>query len=200
MSSAPNTPKYGRGQVVEIINSVINKMEIGNNRDVYQHIAELASIIDSLKKDIAAMNPEHVKNSHIPDSMDELDAVVVATEEATHKIMSVCEDIGKLAESLDGAPKAALDEHVTKIYEACTFQDITGQRIRNVVTTLRVIEEKVDRIMDTLGDKVGLKITDGKHEKVVSINDDKSLLNGPQLADKAITQAEIDKLLAEFDN
>ncbi len=197
----PNTPRYGRGQVIEIINSVVEKIDsgTGSRRDVFLHLAELAQIIDSLKKDISSHKPEHVKNSHIPDATDELGEVVTATEEATNKIMSLCEDIQGLAEKAEPAIYQAINDKTNEIFEACSFQDITGQRIKNVVTTLRVIEDKIDKIMETLGDTVGLKTTEGKFEKVVSVDDEKSLLNGPQMADKAITQADIDKLLAEFD-
>lgn len=196
----PNTPRYGRGQVIEIINSVITKMDTTvANREVFAHIAELAEIIDSLKRDINSQSPQHVGNSHIPDATDELGEVVRATAAATHKIMTTCEEIEEIAEGLDAPQKDALTGKVTEIYEACSFQDITGQRIKNVVATLRVIEEKVDRIMQTLGDKVGLKVDEGRLEKTVSVDDEQSLLNGPQMADKAITQDDIDKLLAEFD-
>ncbi len=196
----PNSEKYGRGQVIEIINSVIGKIDNTNaNRELFLHIAELAEIIDSLKRDISSQNPEHVKNSHIPDAADELGAVVKATAEATNKIMSVCEEIQEIAGTLDAEPQQAINNKTMEIFEACSFQDITGQRIRNVVTTLRVIEEKIEKIMDTLGDKVGLKVNNGHYQKVVSVDDDKSLLNGPQLPDKAITQDDIDKILAQFD-
>ncbi len=197
----PNSQKYGRGQVIEIINSVITKIDTTHaNRDVFAHIAELAEIIDALRKDITAHSPQHVKNSHVPDATDELGEVVRATADATHKIMSICEEIETFAGGLEADQHEALSAKVTQIYEACTFQDVTGQRIKNVVTTLQLIEEKVDRIMDTLGDKVGLKVGEGKYEKEVSIDDAKSLMNGPQMADKAISQDEIDRLLAEFDN
>ncbi|HEU4837935.1 MAG TPA: hypothetical protein VFS88_00820 [Micavibrio sp.] len=48
----PNTPQYARGQVIEIITSVLNKMDAdkATSRDVYLHLAELVQIIDSLKK------------------------------------------------------------------------------------------------------------------------------------------------------
>lgn len=198
----PNTPRYARGQVIEIINSVIDKIDTDKSvtREVFVHLSELAQIIDSLKKDISSVQPGHVKNSHIPDATDELGAVVTATAEATNKIMSVCEEIEAIAGTVEGAPGEDIRNKVTQIYEACGFQDITGQRIRNVVGTLQVIETKIDRIMETLNETVGLKISDEKFEKVVSIDDDKSLLNGPQMPDKAVTQADIDKLLAEFDN
>ena len=197
-----NTPKYGRGQVIEIINSVVNKIDAGtpDTREVFLHIAELAQIIDSLKKEISSQRPEHVKNSHIPDATDELDAVVTATAEATHIIMTACEEIQEQAVALDPAVAQPITDKVNQIFEACSFQDITGQRIRKVVSTLAIIEEKIDGLMNTLGDAVGVKMSEDKAEKIISVDDEKSLLNGPQMAGKAISQDDIDKLLAEFDN
>lgn len=198
----PDTPRYARGQVIEIINSVIEKVDAEKSatREVFLHLAELAQIIDSLKKDISSVQPGHVKHSHIPEATDELGAVVTATAEATNKIMSVCEEIETIADGVEGQPGEDIRNKITQIYEACGFQDITGQRIRNVVSTLQVIEHKIDAIMTTLNETVGLKLSDDKYEKVVSIHDDKSLLNGPQMPEKAVTQEDIDKLLAEFDN
>lgn len=197
----PNTPRYARGQVIEIINSVITKMETEKDvtREVFMHLSELAQIIDSLKKDISSVKPGHVKNSYIPDATDELGAVVTATAEATNKIMTVCEEIEGIANSVEGQSSEKIKDKVTQIYEACGFQDITGQRIRNVIATLQIIEQKIDSIMETLGNTVGLRVSDDKLEKVISVDDEKSLLNGPQLPSKAVTQADIDKLLADFD-
>lgn len=197
-----NTPQYARGQVIEIINSVLEKMDADKavNRDVYVHLAELVQIIDSLKKDITSARPGHVTNSHIPDATDELGAVVIATAEATNRIMSVCEEIETIAEGVEGPAAADIRNRITQIYEACGFQDITGQRIRNVVATLQVIEDKIGQIMGTLTEALGVRMAEERLEKAVSADDAKSLLNGPQLPDKAITQDDIDKLLAEFDN
>lgn len=197
----PNTPQYARGQVIEIIHSVINKMEADKDvtREVFLHLSELAQIIDSLKKDISSVKPGHVKNSYIPDATDELGAVVTATAEATNKIMTVCEEIEGIADSVEGTPSSEIKERITQIYEACGFQDITGQRIRNVIGTLQIIEQKIDSIMETLGTTVGLRVSDEKLEKAISIEDEKSLMNGPQMPAKAVTQEDIDKLLADFD-
>lgn len=195
-----DTPLYARRQVMEIISSVLSKTDgQGISREVYAHLAELAEIIDSLKKDISAASPQHVKNSHIPDATDELDAVVMATAEATNKIMSVCEEIETIAHDLPTEKRDEISARVTQIYEACGFQDITGQRIKNVVATLQVIENKVDGIMSVLRDKVGLKMAEGRIEKPVSLDDEKTLMSGPQLQGKGVTQEEIDRLLAEFD-
>lgn len=200
---SPEGKAYGRGQVIEIINSVINKMDetTHDKRDIYLHIAELATTIDSLKREIAESRPDHVGSSHVPDAKDELDEIVKATAVATNNIMGVCEEIEKVASAVESEKSSQITDLVTQIYEACTFQDITGQRIQKVVSTLREIEVKVDRIMDTLSATVGpLNISDDYQERQADVNDEKSLLNGPQMADKAISQEEIDRLLAEFDN
>ncbi len=193
---------YGRGQVLEIINSVITKMDESTheNREVYLHIAELAETIAKLKKEIADSRPDHVKSAHLPGAKEELDAIVEATATATNAIMTTCEDMGTLAQTLETEKQDKLNALVTQIFEACTFQDITGQRIRKVFSVLVEIEGKIDSIMATLDDTVGpLRMTGDYEEVQARVDDEKSLLHGPQMADKAISQEEIDKLLASFD-
>jgi chemotaxis regulatin CheY-phosphate phosphatase CheZ len=69
-----------------------------------------------------------------------------------------------------------------------------------VVATLQVIEGKIGLIMNSLIETLGIEVSEERLEKSVSVDEANSLLNGPQLPDKAISQADIDKLLAEFDN
>ncbi len=83
---------------------------------------------------------------------------------------------------------------MTRIYEACSFQDITGQRITKVVTTLKVIEEKVAHIISTFGPNIPPMAKTGTH-----VASDADLLNGPQLPANAMDQSDIDKLLASFE-
>lgn len=190
---------YERGQVLEIINSVISKMEGASDptRQIYQQLADLLQTIERLKNDISETRPDHVKSEAIPVATDELDAVVEATAEATNAIMAACEELEKISETVEGENSAAIIDQVTKIYEACGFQDITGQRINKVVATLHTIETTVEGLIKTLDDQVGPLLRQAK------ANDDRegdeALLNGPQMPDKAVTQEDIDKLLAEFD-
>jgi chemotaxis protein CheZ len=72
----------------------------------------------------------------------ELEAVVQATEEAANRIMEAAEAIGDWlregkndAEALD-----AVNEKVNAIFEACSFQDVTGQRIRRAIQHLQQVE------------------------------------------------------------
>ena len=98
--------------------------------------------------------------------------------------------------------EAAVTEEVMKVYEACSFQDITGQRITKVVSTLKTIEDKVDRLVEVLGNKLPVDThhsEEGDAEEEDTRVGDERLLNGPQMAEDAISQDEIDKLLASFD-
>ncbi len=93
--------------------------------------------------------------------------------------------------------REAIQSGVTKVYEACSFQDLTGQRISKIVKSLREIENKVTAILEVLGDKMGDVETRSAGDTRTG---DAALMNGPQLPGQAISQDDIDKLLADLDN
>ncbi len=77
---------------------------------------------------------------------DELDAVTAGTAQATQKILAAAEEIDQLADSLSAALKGKLEQElaqdiadsVLRIFEACNFQDLIGQRVAKVMKTLTV--------------------------------------------------------------
>ena len=73
----------------------------------------------------------------------ELEAVVEATEKAANQIMEAAEAIGTCIEQARDDPMAiqAITARLNSIFEACTFQDITGQRIRRAIDHLQRVEE-----------------------------------------------------------
>lgn len=191
---------YQRDEVVQIINSVLEKVngqKGGVENAVYRQLCELKDIIEQARAEISSAHPSEIKEKHIPSATDELDAVVSATAEATGIIMDCCEVIQQAVGETAPEVATAVEAEVTKIFEACSFQDITGQRITKVVKTLKIIDEKISMLLSVLTRKMP-----GLSKAAVAQNEEapESLLNGPQLPDKAITQADIDKLLAEFDN
>ncbi len=191
-----NTSKKDR--IVRIIGSMINKVSEADHqmREVFfQELVDLKKVIDESRAEIGLARPGDIQNKDIPTATDELDAVVASTEEATGTIMDACEAIQNHAEKIEGEHADAINNEIMKIYEACSFQDITGQRINKVVSTLQSIDERVGHLISVLGDKlahVGEPIEDEREG-------DEKLMNGPQLPDQGVTQDEIDRLLAEFD-
>jgi chemotaxis protein CheZ len=159
-------------------------------------VEELGRTIAAAKAEIAALNVDDITDSHIPSATDELDAIVAHTAAATDSILEVCETLdgvgAQLAATEEGRANAArLQEATTKIYEACSFQDITGQRISKVVATLKTIEAKVAGIVSTFSGR--------RPAAPPELPPEAQLLNGPQLPHAAMDQSDIDKLLASFD-
>ncbi len=203
MTSDNHDHPYERDEVVRIIDSVIEKVRAGEDVSrsaIFRELEDLKKLIEDARREISAVGAGDIQDKHIPTATDELDAVIGATEEATGIIMDSCEAIQKQMSQMEAAAVAAIEAAVTRIFEACSFQDITGQRITKVVKTLKQIEEKVSSVLGVLGKgmpgSVGaplLPAVPGCAATPVS------LLNGPQMPDKAARQEEIDRILAEFD-
>jgi chemotaxis protein CheZ len=78
----------------------------------------------------------------------ELEAVVSATEAAANTIMQAGEAILDWIQNgaRDAATIESLAEQVNSIFEACSFQDVTGQRIRRAIQHLQQVETMLDTI------------------------------------------------------
>jgi chemotaxis protein CheZ len=162
---------------------------------VYRELREIAGYIESMRQEIGALQANELKDSRIPMAGQELGAIVKSTEQATNTIME-CAEALMAADAKDPvAYKALVDEKMLVIFEACSFQDITGQRIKKVVDTLQHIEERVSRFAKVMQakDLEGF-LTDNERER--EERQKRLLLNGPQLENEAIKQNEVDALFS----
>jgi chemotaxis protein CheZ len=162
---------------------------------VYRELREIAGYIDSMRTEIGALQVNDLKNTRIPSAGEELGAIVKATETATNTIMECAEALMGADASDPAAYKALVDEKMMVIFEACSFQDITGQRIAKVVETLQHIEQRVARFADVMK----AKDLDGflnEDERARNERKEKLLLNGPQLAGEGVDQSDVDKMFA----
>jgi chemotaxis protein CheZ len=104
--------------------------------------AKLAGIHEQIAK-VTAVPTGVARNSGI-----ELEAVVQATEHAANQIMGAAETISAwLAAGSDPASLPAVTQQVNAIFEACTFQDLTGQRIRRAIQHLQDVESMLSGIV-----------------------------------------------------
>src|SRR3546814_7907089 len=108
----------------------------------------MARYYNVARAEIAELRPDDINSEHLPAATDELTAIVGSTEQANHTIFEAVEGIEALTEQMDTEVGAQVSAAVTSIFEACGFQDITGQRITKVVTALQKIETKVDALLD----------------------------------------------------
>jgi chemotaxis protein CheZ len=158
-------------------------------------IRDLSQYIAGMKREIASISPDQMKSTLIDPATNELDATVEATAAATNTIMDVAEKLMELSGQIPGDHGGKVMDYVTQIFEACTFQDITGQRIRKVITAMRAIEERIAGLAKLVD---GVGVTDETTEKPKFANpfDQGGLLNGPQLTGKGHSQASIDELFS----
>lgn len=200
MSPAEETAQqFERTEVVKIVQSVIHKMEAVNEKShetVLEELLKLAHVIEETRAEISQVGANEIGSKQVASATDELDAVVDSTKNATFSIMDACEAIqGQLA----GMPEAqanTINDNIIRIFEACSFQDITGQRISKVIKLLKEIEGKVNQLLHILGHNPGL--LDGVSSAAAKTEGDSTLLNGPQLPTNALDQDEIDRLLNSF--
>jgi chemotaxis protein CheZ len=191
-----------REEITEVVSALLATMEgdlSGANIKLYSELEALSQYIMSAKTEIAALRPDEIKDEHLPNATDELDAIVGATEVATNGILQAMESLESLTGEMSPEIAEKVTEAVTLVYESCNFQDITGQRITKVVKALKHIEQKVDDLVAAFGDEIS-KFKDIAPKKATPAKTgDAALLNGPQMPDEASKQAEIDALLASFD-
>lgn len=184
-----------RAEIADLIRQIVSSMEgeiAAPDVKFYREVEGLARYISAARAEIAAIRPKDITDQHIPTATDELDAVVGSTEEATNKIMDECDVISGIAGALPPDAAEALTTSVTRIFEACNFQDLTGQRINKVVGALKHIETKIAALLVALGDEM----SEGSPGTVHAAGEDpdKKLLNGPQMPGKGVSQDDIDRL------
>jgi chemotaxis protein CheZ len=160
---------------------------------VYGELREIAGYIEAMRHEIGTLQVNDLKDSRIPSAGLELDAIVQATETATNTIMECAEAVMAADAGDPAAYKALVDEKMMIIFETCSFQDITGQRIAKVVETLQHIEARVSRFAEVMkANDISGFLTD--RERARAERKEKFLLHGPQLAGEGVDQSAVDKL------
>jgi chemotaxis protein CheZ len=128
---------------------------------------------------------------------DELGAIVLGTESATNSILESAEAVDELAGNLaarlsgeEGDMARRIGERTIAIFEACNFQDITGQRISKVVNAMRFVEERVGQMIEIWGGHERFK--DVPTAPSPDREGDRALLNGPGLEADGDTRSQDD--------
>jgi chemotaxis regulatin CheY-phosphate phosphatase CheZ len=125
--------------------------------EIMQALGTLATVIAAprAKADVPANDEDDKftrRAAQLARIADELDAVRAGSAEATQKILNAAEEIDQLANTLSAALRGKLEQDlaqdvtdlVIRIFEACNFQDMIGQRITKVTATLNAIENQAE--------------------------------------------------------
>jgi chemotaxis protein CheZ len=160
--------------------------------------------ISRTKREIAVLHGKSFNGEEMAKVTGELGAVVGGTEHATQQILEAAEAIDQAATALAKVTSPdqqkilseEIQERVVSIFEACNFQDLTGQRINKVMATMKFIENHITVMMDIWGGIDAIKahappIADARET-------DARLLNGPR-TDGDVGHASQDDIDALFD-
>jgi chemotaxis protein CheZ len=163
------------------------------NRDAARLTSELNLIAGAIGVQNGAPRPDDGM-APMTRIAHELEEVVNATERATQRVLAAAEEIDQLANNLIAALQGKFEQGLAKdiqdlvirIFEACNFQDLSGQRIAKVLATLNFVEDHVSRVLEELR-KPGAARRDGAH-----------LLHGPRLIsdDGHVSQTDVDDLFS----
>ena len=90
----------------------------------------------------------------------ELEAVVQSTEAAANQIMEAAEAIGDTLRGMfpEKSAMAGITAKIDAIFEACAFQDLTGQRVRRAIEHLQHMESTLTGILAPPGMDVEIKL------------------------------------------
>jgi chemotaxis protein CheZ len=160
--------------------------------------------INRTKREIAVLHGKSFDGQEMAKVNGELGAVVGGTEHATQQILEAAEAIDQASSALSkvNSPEQQkilseeIQERVISIFEACNFQDLTGQRITKVMATMRFIEQHINAMMEIWG---GVDAIRAHAPPIVDTREgDAKLLNGPKL-DGDVGHASQDDIDALFD-
>jgi chemotaxis protein CheZ len=158
--------------------------------------------ISRTKREIAVLHGKSFDGEEMAKVNGELGAVVGGTEEATQQILEAAEAIDQSATALSKVTSPdqhkilseEIQERVISIFEACNFQDLTGQRINKVMGTMKFIEHHIMAMMEIWG---GVDAIKAHAPPIIDTREgDAKLLNGPKAAGDAghASQDDIDAL------
>ena len=157
------------------------------DRSMYAEFEAISGYISKTKEEIGALAPLSLTQHRLPSAGAELDAVVRDTEAATFRIMEAAEALLEYA-GADPA-RAEVSRHAMDILEACSFQDLAGQRLSKVTALLGLIETRVVRLVHELG-----VTEEGSDEAEGDQRNQELMLNGPALDGPETSQADIDAM------
>ncbi len=175
-----------------------HKLEGRDSKRLSENLEALFSYVQRVRTEIASLNQSGDGEDKFATMGEQLDGVIEATKDASDSIMEAVEKsneaVAKLRESITDSELTEVLEDIENnnnaVFEACAFQDITGQRVTKIVKSVSYVEDRVNALREIWGDDELDKV----ELAVVEFSEDEKLLHGPQSKAVAISQDEIDKL------
>ena len=181
-------------EVLKLANQLTDTMKLffsSLDQSICNEFNYIADYISRTRDEISALRPNDITAERIPSAGQELEAMIGDTERATEAIMTEAESLLCDDEQDFDKYRANVEARMMAIIEACSFQDLAGQRVSKVVTSLRHVESRVSRFAEVMGvHDTGSAQTETDEEKRAR----EQLLNGPAIGGPETSQDDIDAM------
>ena len=182
-------------QLAERMADAMEGQQAQFDRKVCSELRDISADITEMRREIERLRACELSDRHLPEASEDLGATLEATSTATNSIMECVETILQAdRENSDEFAVLVIDQ-VVQILEACTFHDITGQRVTRLTETLRDVEDRLGQFATAVGTRAEAQPRSAefmaREERRARL-----LLNGPQSAGKAISQNAADDIMS----
>ena len=184
-------------KVTEVLALSLRDLFSHEDTPIYSSAVMMAAYLRQAQDRLRNVRPGSLRDEHLPNAHDDLKAIVSHTEEATGQIMEMAETMLAMDPG-DANYHESINDCVMQIFEACSFQDITGQRVSRVTESIAATSEQVEALSEVLGE--GHDATVGPEE--ASERDEwreENILHGPQDEADAVSQDAVDDLFDQDD-
>lgn len=158
-----------------------------------------------IRNELNVLGVRNGKDDLFVSTLEQLDALAFEIAGATEQMMTAGEKIQKAADALSAKAKdrgtktqlSRITQGTGDLFEACSFQDITGQRLGKITRTVGAIEAGVQSVSALAGGSGVKKCSgqaSGKGKLGIDRMDSGLALEGPQIDGPEVSQSEIDKL------
>jgi chemotaxis protein CheZ len=209
-------------ELLRVIRGVLHRGLSPENDSFFRNLAhemegdlkELALMIMDVKKDLMVkISPEisELAVKYVPQMTDQLEWVIASTERAANRIMDNLETMQKEGEEMKNLLRESkqrketvslvegvgffLERHMALVSDSfaqMSFQDLTGQKIKKINQLVALTEERLRKMIVSLGVKLNEKELDRTVREQVS---EPGTSAG---SEQGLNQADIDALLARI--
>lgn len=181
--------------VAELLTSSLQPLLRRIDSTIHSELRGILGRIEGLRGEIAKVRADDISNNRIPEMGRELSAIVEATEGATNTIMESAEAVLSLEAKDLESYQEAVSEQMMGIFEACSFQDLTGQRVTKIVETVEIIEKRINLLCDMLNmENLAGEVPEDAEFAAREQRKKDLILNGPAMDGEGTNQSDIDKM------
>jgi chemotaxis protein CheZ len=159
---------------------------------IKREIDSIGEYLGALREAINALRAPEISRERLPTMREDLAAIVATTRHAAETVLCTAEDV--LASNADGPSyRSFVEDRMIGLMEACSFQDLTGQRLTRVSDALIALEQRLGTFVSEAKASNGMLKTHDV-ERRQGERRAQRMTAGPGVPD-ALAQDEIDRLL-----